>query len=186
MENFKLSSHYLISLFLLSLVTITLATHRHDGSDFATTMDTNLDGLGKEKLSCFKLYWHDIVTEPRPTAVQIIAPPANYTRLAFGLVRMIDNPLTLGPALNSTLVGQAQGFYGQAFQEYISLLMAMNFAITWGKYNGSSITVLGRNHREKTVLKLLLLLERRGALTCQAFRRKQSSGPIQHHDNPPG
>ena len=58
---------------------------------------------------------------------------------------MIDNPLTLGPELNSKLVGKAQGFYASASQTEVGLLMAMNFAFIEGKYNGSTITVLGRN-----------------------------------------
>ncbi|KAF7825479.1 dirigent protein 22-like [Senna tora] len=58
---------------------------------------------------------------------------------------MIDNPLTLGPKLSSKLVGRAQGFYASASQSEIGLLMAMNFAFIEGKYNGSTITVLGRN-----------------------------------------
>lgn len=58
---------------------------------------------------------------------------------------MIDNPLTLGPNLSSKLVGRAQGFYALPSQEEVGLLMSMNFAFTEGKYNGGTITVLGRN-----------------------------------------
>lgn len=58
---------------------------------------------------------------------------------------MIDNPLTLGPELSSKVVGKAQGFYALASQEEFGLLMTMNFVFTEGKYNGSTITVLGRN-----------------------------------------
>lgn len=47
--------------------------------------------------------------------------------------------------MSSKLVGRAQGFYAQAAQQEIGLLMAMNFAFIEGKYNGSTITVLGRN-----------------------------------------
>lgn len=58
---------------------------------------------------------------------------------------MIDNPLTIKPDLSSKVVGKAQGFYGLASQEEVGLLMAMNFVFTEGKYNGSTITILGRN-----------------------------------------
>lgn len=47
--------------------------------------------------------------------------------------------------MSSKLVGKAQGFYAGASQEEICLLMVMNFAFIEGKYNGSTITVLGRN-----------------------------------------
>lgn len=58
---------------------------------------------------------------------------------------MIDDPLTEGPELGSKLVGRAQGFYGSAAQDELGLLMAMNFKFDVGKYNGSTITVMGRN-----------------------------------------
>ncbi|KMT14362.1 hypothetical protein BVRB_4g071420 [Beta vulgaris subsp. vulgaris] len=101
-------------------------------------------GLKKEKLSHFKFYWHDIVSGPRPTSVKVVSPPKNSST-AFGLLNMIDNPLTVGPKLSSKLVGRAQGFYASACQKDIGLLMAMNFAFMEGKYNGSTIIVLGRN-----------------------------------------
>ncbi|KAK6145095.1 hypothetical protein DH2020_021915 [Rehmannia glutinosa] len=96
----------------------------------------------KEKLSHFKLYWHDILSGRAPTSVQIVKPP---TQNGFGMVNMIDNPLTVGPELSSKVVGKAQGFYAMASQEEIGLLMTMNFVFTYGKYNGSTITILGRN-----------------------------------------
>lgn len=58
---------------------------------------------------------------------------------------MIDNRLTDKPEHNSSLLGRAQGFYGLASQEEIGLLMVMNFVFTTGRYNGSTLTVLGRN-----------------------------------------
>lgn len=58
---------------------------------------------------------------------------------------MIDDPLTEKPEADSKLLGRAQGFYGQASQEEVGLLMAMNFVFSTGKYNGSTLTILGRN-----------------------------------------
>lgn len=58
---------------------------------------------------------------------------------------MIDDPLTLGPDPNSKPIGQAQGFYALDSQTESSLLMGVNFVFTEGKYNGSTLSVLGRN-----------------------------------------
>ncbi|KAK6941965.1 Dirigent protein [Dillenia turbinata] len=58
---------------------------------------------------------------------------------------MADDPLTLGPDANSTLVGKAQGIYGSADQKEFGLLMVMNLAFVEGKYNGSTLSLLGRN-----------------------------------------
>lgn len=58
---------------------------------------------------------------------------------------MMDDALTTDVMKNSTVVGQAQGIYAGAAQGEIGLLMVMNFAFKTGKYNGSTITILGRN-----------------------------------------
>ncbi|KAE9610836.1 hypothetical protein Lal_00030068 [Lupinus albus] len=139
--------HFLIFFFLLlsfhSLTSITA-----QDTDFVHQIDRNLLGLNKkkEKLSHFKFYWHDIISGQNPTSVRVVSPPLNLnTTTLFGLVNMIDNPLTLGPELSSKVVGKAQGFYASASQSEVGLLMAQNFAFIEGKYNGSTITILGRN-----------------------------------------
>lgn len=57
----------------------------------------------------------------------------------------MDDPLTEQPEATSKVVGRAQGIYASASQSELGFLMAMNFAFTEGKYNGSSLAVLGRN-----------------------------------------
>ncbi|RHN58687.1 putative plant disease resistance response protein [Medicago truncatula] len=144
------SKHFLITLFfflLISCNTLSASTssEKQDTVDFVRPIDRKLLGLNKkEKLSHFKFYWHDIVSGKNPTSIVVI-PPSLNSNTAFGSVRMIDNPLTLGPQLNSKIVGKAQGFYASACKDEVDLLMAMNFAFTEGKYNGSTLTILGRN-----------------------------------------
>ncbi|KAI5392136.1 Dirigent protein 3, partial [Lathyrus oleraceus] len=146
------SQHFLTFFFflLLSSTTLTSSTpssQNDDTFDFARPIDRKLLGLNKkEKLSQFRFYWHDILSGKNPSSITVVPPPLKLnTTTAFGSVRMIDNPLTLGPELSSKLVGKAQGFYASASQAELGLLMAMNFAFIEGKYNGSSITILGRN-----------------------------------------
>ena len=112
---------------------------------YAKTMNKNLMGLKKEKLTHFQIHWHDIQSGQNPTSISVVRPPTNTSTNGFGIINMIDNPLTAGPEMSSKMVGRAQGFYALASQEEVGLLMAMNFAFIEGKYNGSSITVLGRN-----------------------------------------
>ncbi|MED6158972.1 hypothetical protein PIB30_038036 [Stylosanthes scabra] len=136
------TTHFFSFFIITTLLTLTGAT------DFVRPIDRSLLGLNrKQKVSHFKFYWHDIVGGKTPTSVQVVPPPMNKinTTSAFGFVAMIDNPLTLAPELTSKLVGRAQGFYASACQTEVDLLMAMNFAFIDGKYNGSSITLLGRN-----------------------------------------
>ncbi|CAM8892231.1 unnamed protein product [Rhodiola kirilowii] len=117
--------------------------HASDGR-LITPLDKSLLGLKHEKLSHFRLYWHDILSGRNPSGATII-PPINNSTTAFGLIRMIDNPLTLGPKMSSKCVGRAQGFYASAGMDEIGFYMSMNFEFVEGKYNGSTITVQGRN-----------------------------------------
>ncbi|XP_062172075.1 dirigent protein 22-like [Alnus glutinosa] len=136
-----LVSQLLLFFFISSFSTVSVAGE--DGG-FSRSLDRKLLGLKKEKLSHFRFYWHDTISGRNPSAVMVV-PPVSNTSTGFGLVNMIDNPLTLGPKLSSKLVGRAQGFYASASQQELGLLMVMNFAFIEGKYNGSTISVLGRN-----------------------------------------
>ncbi|VVA97514.1 unnamed protein product [Arabis nemorensis] len=113
------------------------------GEDFAKTIDRKHFGLRKEKLTFFRVYWHDILSGSNPSSVSIRPPVSNSS--FFGAVTAIDNRLTTEVSVNSTLVGKAQGVYAATGQSDVSLLMVMNFAFTTGKYNGSTISILDRN-----------------------------------------
>lgn len=131
-----------LSFVLLSFLTLNFVLISITG----VTLERNFLNQKKEKLTHFRVYWHDILNGRDPTSVSVLNPPKNYAAATgFGLMRMIDNPLTLTSKLSSKMVGRAQGFYAATSQEEVGLLMAMNFAIVDGKYNGSTITVFGRN-----------------------------------------
>ncbi|KAK1322869.1 hypothetical protein QJS10_CPA02g00580 [Acorus calamus] len=60
---------------------------------------------------------------------------------------VIDDPLTERPELTSKLIGRAQGQYIYASsKDTIRLAMAMTFVFVEGKYNGSTLMVMGRNN----------------------------------------
>ncbi|XP_020596840.1 dirigent protein 22-like [Phalaenopsis equestris] len=91
-------------------------------------------------------YFHDVVSGFTPTAIRVAqAPTTTFSTTGFGAVVMIDDPLTEGPDRSSKLLGHAQGMYALASQEEAGLLMAMNLAFVDGDFNGSTLTVLGRN-----------------------------------------
>ncbi|XP_022958342.1 dirigent protein 22-like [Cucurbita moschata] len=116
---------------------------------FASNLNPKVLRLKKEKLTHLHLYWHDVVGGNKPTSIAVLPGLSNTT--LFGLVNMFDNPLTVGPHPKSQLVGRSQGLYASAAQTEIGLLMAMNFVFTSGKYNGSSIAILGHNPILNTV-----------------------------------
>ncbi|MQL71200.1 hypothetical protein Taro_003508 [Colocasia esculenta] len=98
----------------------------------------------REKTSHLRFYFHDIVSGRNPTAVLVTQPPKSLPFL-FGAVQMMDDSLTVGPEPTSRPVGRAQGIYAFAAQEELGLLMLMNLVFTEGKYNGSVLSVMGRN-----------------------------------------
>lgn len=131
-------------LFLIIFSTLISATPNRD---FSETLAPSSLGLKKQKLTHLHFYFHDLITAKHPTTLQIAQPATtnNSSSTSFGSVWMMDDPLTVAPELSSKLVGRAQGFYGSASQSEFGFLMVLNFAFTGGKFNGSTLSVLGRN-----------------------------------------
>lgn len=103
-------------------------------------------GLKREKLSHLHFYFHDIVSGRNPTAVRVAeAAMTNTSKTGFGAVVMMDDPLTEGPDLSSKLVGRAQGIYASASLQDFSYLIVLNYVFVEGKYNGSTLSILGKN-----------------------------------------
>ncbi|XP_058098877.1 dirigent protein 23-like [Magnolia sinica] len=115
-------------------------------------------GLGSEKVSKLNFYFHDILSGKTPTAIRV-AQSANTDKspTVFGMLMMADDPLTIGPEPNSTVIGHAQGMYGSAGQQELGLLMVMDYSFTQGKYKGSSISILGINRAMNPVRELPII-----------------------------
>ncbi|XP_057849437.2 dirigent protein 23-like [Cryptomeria japonica] len=102
--------------------------------------------LLKEKISHLQFYFHDKVEGKNVTAVLVAsAPTTNTSSTFFGGVVVIDDLLTEGPEPTSKLVGRAQGLYAAAGQEELRLLMAVTYVFQGGKFNGSTLSVVGNN-----------------------------------------
>lgn len=95
-----------------------------------------------EKLTHLHFYFHDTVSGKHPTAIKVIGTDP----YGFGATSIFDDALTEGPERTSNVVGKAQGMYSIAAQNDLALLMVMNFVFVQGKYNGSSVSLFGRNH----------------------------------------
>ncbi|EPS65091.1 hypothetical protein M569_09689, partial [Genlisea aurea] len=121
-----------------------------DGNEFFwREMARSELGLGEEKLSHLRFFFHDVMTGKHPTVVRVAeAVISNSSVTQFGSVFLFDDALTLGlNGKNSTaaVVGRAQGIYASADLSELGLLMVLNFSFTRGKFNGSTLSVLGRN-----------------------------------------
>lgn len=130
-----------------------------ESQEFGRRLSQRSLGMRKEKLSHFRIYFHDIVAGPNATAIRIVEPTRTNRTAAtgFGDISIIDNPLTMGPERNSKLVGRAQGIYASAGLNEFGLLMAMNYVFVEGKYNGSTLSILGRNAVMSTVREMPII-----------------------------
>lgn len=93
-----------------------------------------------------QFYLHDLLSGTNPTVMRVAQSNITSTSPTnFGFIAMADDKLTTGPEPNSTIIGRAQGFYGSACLEEAGLIMTMNLVFTGPDYNGSTLSLLGRN-----------------------------------------
>lgn len=100
----------------------------------------------ERKTTRLHFYFHDTLSGKNPTAVRVAeAKMTEKSPTFFGLVNVIDDLLTEGPEPESPLVGRAQGFYASAGLESLGLHVNVNLVFTSPEYNGSTLSILGRN-----------------------------------------
>ncbi|XP_023773140.1 dirigent protein 22 [Lactuca sativa] len=127
------------TLYSLSL-TLILAASATANLPFSDHFVETKPSTTTRKMTRLHFYFHDIVSGKNPTAIKIIGPKS-----LFGTTVVIDDPLTIDTKPDSLVVGRAQGLYAMASQHDSGLLMTINFVFTYGKYNGSALSVMGRN-----------------------------------------
>lgn len=96
-----------------------------------------------EKLTQFAFY----VRPGGPDGYQVtVASAANVTRPPnlFGLVNVADYALTVGPSPTSAVVGRAHGLFASASSMTdFSLFTGITIVLQTGRYNGSSVNIIG-------------------------------------------
>ncbi|OWM74186.1 hypothetical protein CDL15_Pgr008498 [Punica granatum] len=73
------------------------------------------------------------------------APTTDKSRFSFRAVNVVDDLILVGPERSSKQIGRAQAVTAFASQNDFAVLLAINLAFTEGKYNGSTVTISGRN-----------------------------------------
>ncbi|XP_071690525.1 dirigent protein 22-like [Rutidosis leptorrhynchoides] len=109
---------------------------------------TSVSEARKRNTINIQFYMHDTPGGPNPSAVPVAGQQVNGTTpmFGFGTIYVMDNALTATPEVNSTLIGRAQGLYAMSSQgNEPSLLMTLTYNFVSGIYNGSSLSILGRN-----------------------------------------
>ncbi|XP_015901358.3 dirigent protein 22-like [Ziziphus jujuba] len=135
------------SILIFSTILLFLNLVTAQNYSFSRTLSPEELGIKPTKLTHLHFYFHDITEGPNSTVVTVAGAPEETRNTAtfFGNVVVMDDPLTVGPELSSKLVGRAQGIYTYASQSDIGLLLVLNFIFMEGKYNGSTLSILGRN-----------------------------------------
>ncbi|XP_047942620.1 dirigent protein 1-like [Salvia hispanica] len=73
------------------------------------------------------------------------APPSPRTRFFPWGKFVIDDVITAGPSADTEALGKAQGIMTSANVANVKMAMSYNVVFTSGEYNGSSLSVAGRN-----------------------------------------
>ena len=132
----------LFTIFSISTLTTTAAKNHR----FARALSPAKLGIKAEKLSHLHFYSHDTISGKNVTAVRVAEAAGTKTSpTIFGAVNVIDDPLTIKPELSSERVGSAQGILAAASQSEFAFATTFNFVFTSGQFNGSTLSVLGRN-----------------------------------------
>ncbi|RDX69880.1 Dirigent protein 11, partial [Mucuna pruriens] len=89
-------------------------------------------------------YVHDHFTGDHSTATTVAgnSGPASSI-LHFGTVAIVDDPVTEGPSMDSTLIGRAQGMYVNSQLDGKALYMVFSVIFTHGAFKGSSLEIQG-------------------------------------------
>jgi len=134
-----------VILFAIILLSSSLVSSR-----FAETMSPSDLGLKHApSITHFHFFLHEQTQTANKTEYTVSFPNTTSSNL-FGLTAVLDYLLTEENTTTSKKVGQAQGILAVSSQTNNSVTMAMNFVFTEGKYNGSSVAVLGQNNLDIT------------------------------------
>ncbi|KAG8381011.1 hypothetical protein BUALT_Bualt06G0076400 [Buddleja alternifolia] len=100
----------------------------------------------KETKTKLHLYFQDFMGGQNCTVWKVAESEiTSNSPTHFGKVSMVDDLLTVGPEPDSEIVGRAQGIVGYSDLHDTAVHMSLNIVFTEGKYNGSTITMMGRN-----------------------------------------
>ncbi|KAK4493323.1 hypothetical protein RD792_017789 [Penstemon davidsonii] len=100
---------------------------------------------GKETTTKLHFYLQDVLGGPNATVWEVAKSPISNSATSFGQIRVLDDLITQTPKPNSKKLGRAQGLITFADLDVSALNMNLNFVFTAGRYNGSTLTILGRN-----------------------------------------
>ncbi|KAL2477085.1 Dirigent protein 21 [Forsythia ovata] len=101
---------------------------------------------GTEKTTTIQIFVQDELGGENQTVWEVARSSITAdSPTSFGQVRVVDDLITAEPNKTSEKIGRIQGLITSADLEESALAMNLNFIFTGGKYNGSTLCMLGRN-----------------------------------------
>lgn len=89
-------------------------------------------------------YVHDHFTGEHSTAATVAGKSGPTSSiLQFGTVATVDDPVTVGPTMDSMLIGRAQGLYINSQLDGKALYMVFSVIFTAGDFRGSTLEIQG-------------------------------------------
>nr|XP_043611914.1 dirigent protein 21-like [Erigeron canadensis] len=132
--------------YIILTIFVFLCLNQAQSHYFSKKLSPKYLGLKQEKLTHLHFYFHDVISGKPPSVVKVAeAATSNTSNTGFGTTVMTDDPLTVGPELTSKIVGRAQGIVASADLNEPGYLFVLNYVFVDEKYNGSSLSILGRN-----------------------------------------
>lgn len=101
---------------------------------------------GRESITKLHFYVHDVRAGADATLYGVAsASISSNSTTSFGQVNVFDDRVTAGPDISSDEVARAQGTTISADLQIRAVAINMNFHLRSGAYNGSTVTIAGRN-----------------------------------------
>ncbi|XP_057796433.1 dirigent protein 1-like [Salvia miltiorrhiza] len=102
--------------------------------------------LHNQKLTKIHFYAQDLSGGPNGTVHELArAAVSTDEPFSYGKMYVVDDALTAGPGRGSGDVGRAQGIFTSADMKTTAMAMNFNIVFTSGEYNGSTLSIAGRN-----------------------------------------
>ncbi|XP_057796342.1 dirigent protein 22-like [Salvia miltiorrhiza] len=101
---------------------------------------------GRKQTTTLHFYVHDVRGGPNATLFAVASAPITANSpTRFGQINVFDDLATAQPDINSPEVARVQGTTTSADLRVRAIAMNVNFFITAGEFNGSAVSVIGRN-----------------------------------------
>lgn len=113
---------------------------------------------GNENVTKLHFYVHDVRSGENATTFAVTdASISSTSSTNFGQIKVYDDLATAEADINSDEVARAQGLATSADLQVRAVSMSLNFFLKSGEFNGSTVSIVGRNQvgnpeRELTVV----------------------------------